>query len=364
MKNYEINNYRKNPICDVHIHLHLKYSLDETVDIYKNIMEHFNYEKIALQASPMHDITDSYKALYYKTRINNAYAGAAHIHNFDERDTAVYYLERAKALYNMGCDGFKMLEGKPYYRKRLNKPLDHSSFDKFYEFAEEKGLPILMHFGDPREFWDIERIPEWALQRGWLYDDSFVPFEKEQKEVEGILNKFPKLKLILAHFFFVSDDIEYAYNFMEKYENVCFDLTPGAEMFDNFNEKPEEWRKFFIKYQDRILYGTDIYNWRLGDSTVEGRYSHAVNLVRSFLECKETFNSKWRKKDFENPFGFEDEILDKIYHDNFIRLYGHKPRELDRELIVSECKKFIKNNDLDELQSSNMNQIIKEVSVN
>ena len=70
-----------------------------------------------------------------------------------------------------------------------------------------------------------------------------------------------------------------------------------------------------------------------------------------------------RDKEFENPFGFEDEILDKIYHDNFIRLYGNKPHELDREMLVSECKRLVSNYDLDVLQISNMNQIISEFSV-
>ena len=363
LKNHEINNYREKSICDAHIHLHVKASLDETIEIFRNIKNHFNYERFALQALPSYDVTNNYEALYYKTKYDGVYAGVGIMHHFDERDTASFYLEQAKAFYKMGCDGFKLLEGKPDYRKKLGKPLDHNSFDKFYQFAEEKGLPILLHFGDPRYYWDEKNVPQWVIDRGWFYDESFLSFDESRDEVVRVLNKFPKLKLILAHFFFVSDDIEYAYNFMEKYKNVCFDITPGPGMFDNFDKNPEEWRKFFIKYSDRILYGTDIYNWHLEDKTVEDKYSHAVNLVRCYLERKDSFYNKWRDKEFENPFGFEDEILDKIYHDNFIRLYGNKPRELDREMLVSECKRLVSNYDLDVLQISNMNQIISELSV-
>lgn len=362
MKNYELHNYRNKPLCDMHIHPHVEAPLSESLDVYKKIIEHFNYEKIALQALPCEEIINNYKALYFKSQLNVVYANLGLIHNHNENDTQDYYLEQVKTLYAMGCDGFKMLEGKPDNRKELGKSLCDSSFNKFYAFVEEKQLPLVLHFGDPREFWDINKIPKWALERGWLYDQSFVHFDVGQKEVEGILEKFPKLNLILAHFFFVSDDIEYAYNFMEKWPNVCFDLTPGTEMYFNFNSKQAQWKEFFIKYADRILYGTDIYNWHQENLTVEDKYSHAVNLERSYLEKSEPFKDKWTKREFDTPFGLSDDILDKIYHDNFIRLFGDEPRPLDKELIVSECKKAMEKYDLTQIQTQNAKEIIEEFS--
>ena len=362
MKNFELHNYSSKPISDIHIHLHVESTLDESLSVFNNVINHFNYQRIALQALPSYDVISNLKALYFKSKIDGAYANLGLLHNFDSTDTADNYLEQAKTCYAMGCDGFKMLEGKPDYRKQLAKSLCDKSLDKFYAFAEEKGLPIVMHFGDPREFWDIERIPKWALERGWLYDESFVHFDAAQKEVEGILEKFPKLHLILAHFFFVSDDIEYAENFMNKWENVCFDLTPGTEMYFNFNDKADEWKKFFIKYSDRIIYGTDIYNWHSEGLSVEEKYSHAVNLERSFLEKKEPFVDKWTNREFNSPFGFEADVLDNIYNNNFVRLFGNERRALDNELIISECKKAIDKYNLNELETENLKLILKSFS--
>lgn len=362
MKNFQMHNYRPKPIYDMHIHLHVESTLDESVSVFKNVMNHFNCEKIVLQALPSYDIINNFKALYFKSVLDGVYAGLGLIHNFDCNDTQDYYLNQVKTLYEMGCDGIKMFEGKPDYRKKLNKSLCDKSFDKFYQFVEEKGLPIVMHFGDPREFWDINKIPKWALERGWLYDESFVHFDIAQKEVEGILEKFPKLNLILAHFFFVSDDMEYAERFMQKWPNVCLDLTPGTEMYFNFNDKSNEWKEFFNKYSDRILYGTDIYNWKQENLTVEEKYSHAVNLERSFLEKSKPFVDKWTSRRFDNPFGFEENVLDKIYNENFIRLFGEKPRALDKELIVRESKKVLQNHQLNELETENINKIIEAFS--
>jgi hypothetical protein len=39
---------------------------------------------------------------------------------------------------------------------------------------------------------------------------------------------------------------------------VFFDLTPGAEMYFNFSSRLGEVRDFFLRYQDRLIYGTDI----------------------------------------------------------------------------------------------------------
>lgn len=362
MKNYELNHFRPQPLCDCHVHPHMPLPLDRSVEIYRTVMEHTNCERIALQCLPDHDVTDNYKAFYFKSKINGVYVGSGLFHHFDERDTREYYLEQAKTCRAMGCDGFKMLEGKPDYRKRLGKPLDDPSLDGFYGYAEENEIHVLMHLGDPREFWDINRIPKWALERGWLYDDSFVHFDNQVKEIEGILNKFPKLHLTLAHFFFTSDNIDYAYSFMERYENACFDLTPGSEMYRNFNERSDEWKQFFIKYADRILYGTDIYNWTFDANNPEGRFGRAPSLERGFLESREPFFSGWFQKTFEHPFGLEDDVLDKIYHDNFIRLYGAEPRPMDAERIVAETRKFMQEHTLDELQTANMQQVIDHFS--
>lgn len=360
MKNYQIHNYKNFPICDAHIHLHVEGCLDEMVEIYKNIKEHFNYEKMSLLClpTPHYALSDNYKAFYYKDMIEGIYANSGILHTFKFDEDSDYYLSEIKKYHKMGADGIKMIEGKPDDRKMLGKPLNHKDFDKFYQYAEEHQIPILMHWGDPREFWDMEKIPQWALDRGWFYDETYPSFAKFRGEVEGILSKFPNLKITFAHFFFTSDDFDYAEEFLTRWKNVSFDLTPGTEMYKNFNAAPEKWRKFFVNHSDKILYGTDIYNWKPEGKTVEERYSHAVNLERSFLEKSESFLDPWMGVQVDNPFNLENDILTKIYNTNFKRIWGETPRPLDADLIVYHCKDFLNNNDLNQVDIQNMRQII------
>lgn len=359
MRNFEIHNFRSKPVCDGHFHPHERNVLEDTIAYYKKAVEYFGLEKIAIQCLPSYSTVNNYEGLYLKTVFPNAFVNAGLLHNFDDRDTPEYYEEQAKALYKMGCDGFKMLEGKPDYRKEFGRPLDHPSLDKFYSFVEEKELPLVLHYGDPREFWDIEKIPKWALERGWLYDKSFVHFDEGQKEVERVLEKHPKLHLILAHFFFVSDDYEYAVNLMEKWENVCLDITPGTEMFFNF-DKDKRWREFFIKYSHRIVYGTDTYNWKPDGRDYEDQYGHAVNLIRAFLEKSEPFFDAWTRHEFEHPFNLPDEVLDNIYCNNFVRLYGKKPRAINPVLLKESCKS-VRRYGIDETARDNLETIINSL---
>ena len=96
------------------------------------------------------------------------------------------------------------------------------------------------------------------IERGWCYaGKGFESYEDLHRETLELLDKHPKLNAILAHFFFLSDDMAEAERIMEKYPNVYFDITPGTEMYENFAKYTDSWREFFIKYQERIIFGTD-----------------------------------------------------------------------------------------------------------
>ena len=107
-----------------------------------------------------------------------------------------------------------MGEGKPTLRKAIGQPLDSPVYDAYYAFCEAQSFPILFHVGDPPDLWDSEKVPEWARRRGWFYGDGTYPaLETLYGEVDGILDKFPTLHIILAHFYFGSYDIERAARF-------------------------------------------------------------------------------------------------------------------------------------------------------
>lgn len=363
-KNPELHDYSLVPIYENHAHMTEEIMLiDDTVTVFRDIMAHFNYGKLQVCSIPFYNRTENYKGFYVKSNLKpSVYVSVGLDHHLDERDTADYYLSEIKKYYAMGCDGIKMLEGKMKNHRKIGKPLCDPVFDKFYAFAEEKEIPIIIHLGDPLELWDITKCSQYAIEKGWYCDENDPTRDELRKEITDVLVKFPKLHIIFAHFNFMGDELERAAAMFDKWENICFDLTPGGEMYVSFTENYKQARAFFETYQDRILYGTDIYAFMPVTASTEDRGKRA-NLVRSYLEKKEPFYEPSVKKELM-PFGFSEEILSKIYRDNFVRLYGENPRPLEYELIARECHNLLSENSFDELNTNNLQTMIAHFEKN
>ena len=236
-----------------------------------------------------------------------------------------------RMLIDLGFDGLKMIEGKPDTYKRLgSRPINGPEYDAVYAAAESAGFPLLMHVGDPPELWDADNAPEFAREHGWLYTGAGYPAPEElYAQVEDILARFPRLKVILAHFFFLSDNRERADRFLDRHPNALFDLTPGTEMFRNFARDPAAWRDFFLRRQDRLVFGTD--NWDVLTEQEQKDKDDINRMLRTFLEEGGPYEI-WGWK--LHGVGLPEEALDRIYRENFRRVAGEEPRPVNRPMVL------------------------------
>ncbi|MBP3736602.1 MAG: amidohydrolase family protein [Lachnospiraceae bacterium] len=246
--------------------------------------------------------------------------------------------EQALRLLAMGCDGMKMLESKPDTRKMLGLALDDEILEPFFSLLEETGTPLLWHVADPPEFWDKDQAPSFAVEAGWTYDGTFLPWEESIGEALHVLARHKGLKAILAHFFFHSHYPERAEQVMRDHPCVSFDLTPGIEMYTNFSAARGVWREFFIRHADRILFGTDADEF-CADIMCETEKDPVVTVrhMRRFLETDDAFRFWGRPV---QGLKLPDEVLDKIYFENFYRLFP-KRKMVDPALLKSYAEATI-----------------------
>jgi len=232
------------------------------------------------------------------------------------------------ALKAQGFDGLKLIEGKPQVRKLLPHPLDGPLYAGVWESLEWEQFPVVFHVNDPDEFWDKDQCPDWAKQSGWDYSDGSYPSKEDlYAEVDHILACHPRLKITFAHFFFLSRDLARAARFLDTHPTVCFDLAPHMDMYHDFSRDPEAARAFFIRYQDRTLYGTDIDTRALVRGPDGLRFMQSIPLlIRSFLET----DGKFTMPDGEHyhGIGLPRDVLAKVYAANFERIYGAVPGRL------------------------------------
>jgi predicted TIM-barrel fold metal-dependent hydrolase len=99
--------------------------------------------------------------------------------------------EQVEGFVGMGCDGIKMIEGKPTSRQRMDVPVTDPYFAEYWACVEELGMPIVWHVNDPEEFWDPEKIPGWARERNWGYGPHDVQKEQLYAEVDEVLPDIP-----------------------------------------------------------------------------------------------------------------------------------------------------------------------------
>jgi hypothetical protein len=251
--------------------------------------------------------------------------------------------EQVETFAALGCEGLKMIEGKPTSRQKMDVPVTDAYFAEYWAKVEERGTPIVWHVNDPEEFWDPERIPTWAKERNWGYGPEDVQKEQLYAEVDEVLARHPTLRIVFAHFYFLSADLPRARRFLDAHPTVSFDLTPGIEMLYNLSRDPEASRDFICEHADQIVFGTDLSS---GLSVEEGRYR--AGIIYRWLESEDTFRVPLGA-DFLlgapedgviRGLSLPEDVLGKIYAGNFARLAGEEPHVLNRALAIQECERL------------------------
>jgi predicted TIM-barrel fold metal-dependent hydrolase len=252
--------------------------------------------------------------------------------------------DQVRRLRAIGFDGIKMTEGKPTKRAYIPITLDAPEYEGLWATLEELQMPVLLHAGDPAVFWDAERCPPRARARGWFYGGGDYPLKEElHVEVAHVLDRHPRLQMVLAHFHFLAGDLARAGHLLDAYPGLCLDLAPGSEMYNHFTRSNGQARAFFLRYADRLIYGTDTTTG--GMAAVRAQSGDALGwalgrawAVRTFLETNVAFVpprelGHWLQPDLPSWRGLAlpREVLARIYAGNLERVYGQAPAVLDRE---------------------------------
>ncbi len=339
-------------VFDVHIHYTHELPLERMIEIFGKEFAETKTEKGCFLSIPQdynsqrgavdYAETQNIKGLYLKRAFAPnfyAFAGLVHPQNHtDEKAIAKDFLKQAETYFSVGYDGMKMLEGYPSLLKAWGVPLDSKIYDDYYAFMEANCYPIIMHIANPNENWDIAKADAYAIKAGRVYDNTYPTKDEITAQTFGIMKKFPKLNLILAHCGFFSMEKENAERFLGEYENTALDITPGGEQLLNMGREWDYWLSFIQRYQSRIFYGTDFYafpdddqeRWKIS-------FWRRPRLIREFFETD-------TEHDYAGtPFcgvKLDASLRKKIYWENAERLLG-KPKKIDLNYMITEAHRLL-----------------------
>ena len=216
-----------------------------------------------------------------------------------------------------GASGLKIFKNlgltlKDSKGKRV--PTDDPRLDPIFKKCAELGIPVLIHTGEPASFFDShDRFNERWLElkmfpRRARPASKFPSWEKVMSEQHNLFAKNPETIFIQAHFGWMANDLNSLGKILDKYPNV---YTEVAAIVAELGRQPRFARAWFIKYQDRVLFGKDTY-----------RPVEYHTYFRIFESSDEYFPYFRKRHAFWRMYGLNlpDEVLKKFYYKNALKI--------------------------------------------
>jgi predicted TIM-barrel fold metal-dependent hydrolase len=254
--------------------------------------------------------------------------------------------EELSVAKEMGAVGLKIPKGLglgyPAPDMRSVLAVDDPKLDPLFEEAGRLGMPVAIHTGDPKAFWlppdeKNERIDELRAHPEWSFFGEPVPSWQElYAQFERRVARHPKTIFIGVHFGNDPEDPVNVGRMLDTYPNLYIDTA--ARVPEIGRQDASKMRQFFEKYQDRILFGTDL---GVGPTQDDMMYGSNGSLPPTLDDERRYFESTFRyfetdDKQFESPtpiqgrwkidgIGLSEQVLRKLYFDNTARLLKWKP---------------------------------------
>ena len=209
--------------------------------------------------------------------------------------------------------------------------LDDARFDPIFQYLSDAGIVLLNHQGEPRNCWlPLEEMtvasdreyfaahPEYHMFK----NKHYPAYETQMAARDRVLERFPKLNYVGLHLFSMEYDLEEVAKRLDRFPNSQTDLAERichVQLQTMHNR--EKVRQFFIDYQDRILYGTDIIDD--GSLTAEATAAKLEQLWQYHWEFFAT-DHLMEAAEFEGSFNglkLPESVLKKIFYSNAVSTY-------------------------------------------
>jgi hypothetical protein len=211
--------------------------------------------------------------------------------------------------------------------------IDDAKFDPIFEFIRQRHKVLIGHQGEPRNCWlpvadmtvnnDKEYFQEHPQYHMFLHPEM-PSYEDQMAARDRMLDRNPQIKFMGAHLASLEWSVDRVAAFLDRYPNTVVDLAArmGQVEFQS-NQDRGKVRRFFIRYQDRVLYGTDT-TQDPGAKSAEMRREFHDNWLRDwrYLNTGQTF----MVPELDAPVhGLElpKDVVRKIYSANAERWYGN-----------------------------------------
>ena len=232
-----------------------------------------------------------------------------------------------------GARGLKILKTLGLYlRENITSgtlvKVDDTRFDPMWNACGQLDIPVAIHVSDPIAFFAPtdrfnERYEELHNHPDWSFFDRDFPSNAELLEARNsVIARHPRTQFIVLHVGNFAENLENVSEALDRFPNMTVDT---AARIGELGRQPRTARKFFDRYQDRILFGTDATPHRR-DVPQQFFDDRLYEIYFRFFETEDEYfdyapakippQGRWRIY----GVGLPDESLRKVYYENAARL--------------------------------------------
>ena len=303
------------PIMDMHSHDYAR--TDADVDRWVHTMDAVGIEKTIILAGSTGAKFDQVLAKYRRhPKRFEVWCGIDYT-GFDQPGFgpgAVAELERCRRA---GATGVGELSDKGRglgaTTNSLGLHLDDPRLDPILEKCADLRMPVNIHVGEDRWMYEPMDRTNDGLMNAWKWRVPNAPGVLQHDEVvdtlERAVKRHPRTLFIACHFANCCSDLNRLGAMLDHYPNLSADV--GAR-FAEISAIPRFMSQFFQRYQDRLLYGTDM--------------NPAAEMYRVTFRLLETADEHFYPAYFRkyhwpmHAFALPDEVLKRVYRENALRL--------------------------------------------
>ena len=196
--------------------------------------------------------------------------------------------------------------------------IDDPRLDPVWEECGRLGIPVFIHTADPEAFFHPidatnERYEELIEHPDWsFYGRDYPSLRELLAQRDRMFAKHPQTTFVALHFGSWPENLDFVEQTLQKFPNVM--IETGAREGE-IGRQPRRTRQLFMKYSDRIMFGTD-------EGADESMYK---NYFR-WLETKDEYfpyaqypaQGRW----MIYGLGLPADVLEKVYHRNAEELFA------------------------------------------
>ena len=253
--------------------------------------------------------------------------------HFKEPDYPKLQAQAIEQAHRDGARGLKILKTLGLYLREniTSGPLvkiDDPRFDPMWDACGQLNMPVAIHISDPAAFFTPtdrfnERYEELNNHPDWSFYGGDFPSNAELIAARNrMFARHPKTQFVTLHFGNFSENLQNVAENLDRFPNMHVDM---AARIGELGRQPFTSRKFFDKYQDRILFATDATPH--GDEFPQQVFNDQLyEIYYRFLETEDEYfdyapakvppQGRWRIYGINLP----DSIQRKVYRDNAARL--------------------------------------------